>query len=152
MPVKRPCPGLDFLGTYGDDMAIRQDEELLMSSPLAGAWELISDVQEGFAVFTQSHFNIYVVGKPGTGFAGGESAEELSDAASRTMRGSGGTYTVSGSAAWQAVSAIATISSRLRLYQRFLIILMAFSPLSLNTPYTPSTIHLSIDHYKLPVV
>ena len=70
-----------------------------MSSPQTGAWELISDAQEGFAVFTQSHFNIYVVGKPGTGFAGSETAEEQSEAASRTMRGSGGTYTVSGSAA-----------------------------------------------------
>lgn len=70
-----------------------------MSSPLTGAWELISDAQEGFAVFTRSHFNIYVVGKPGTGFVGGESRGEQSDAASQTMRGSGGTYTVSGSAA-----------------------------------------------------
>ena len=67
-----------------------------MSSPLAGAWELISDTREGIAVFTETHFNIYVVGKPGTGFPGTESAESE---ASSTMRGSGGTYTVSGATA-----------------------------------------------------
>ena len=39
-----------------------------MSSPLAGARELISDTQEGIVVFTGSHFNIDVVGKPGPDF------------------------------------------------------------------------------------
>ena len=67
-----------------------------MSSPLAGAWELVSDTQEGFAVFTESHFNIYVVAKPGTGFPGREPVEAD---ASRTMRGSGGTYAISDSSA-----------------------------------------------------
>ena len=67
-----------------------------MSSPLRGAWELISEGQEGFAVFTESHFNIYVVQKGAQG--PGPAQDELGDA-SRTMRGSGGTYSVSGSTA-----------------------------------------------------
>ena len=47
-----------------------------MESPLKGAWELISDTQEGFAVFTDSHFNIYVVQKPGLPVQGTGAAED----------------------------------------------------------------------------
>ena len=70
-----------------------------MESPLKGAWGLNSDSQEGFAVFTDSHFNIYVVQKSGPPAEGLGGAEDSLGDASRTMRGSGGTYTVSGSTA-----------------------------------------------------
>ncbi len=63
-----------------------------MGSPLVGTWKLISETREGLAVFTETNFSLHVSEKR---TATADAAFE----ANQTMRLSGGTYTVDGSAA-----------------------------------------------------
>ena len=67
-----------------------------MKSPLTGAWELVSDGQQGFMVFTDEHFNIYVdpLDRPTL-----DAADAYASQWAPTVRGTGGTYSVDGSTA-----------------------------------------------------
>ncbi len=68
-----------------------------MASPIAGAWELISDSEEGIAVFTDTHYSFIFQDKSRKTYPedGSDDAAELE--AHRTHHSQGGTYKVSGS-------------------------------------------------------
>ena len=67
-----------------------------MNSPLAGAWELVSDTQNGIAVFTDTHYNITWGAKDRAKFKVDEPTDAEAAEAYRTLSTAAGTYEVSG--------------------------------------------------------
>ena len=67
-----------------------------VDSPLAGAWELVSETHVGIAIFTDRHFSMMAADANRSPFA----AERPSDAeaahAFHTMQAAGGTYELDG--------------------------------------------------------
>ena len=47
-----------------------------MSSPFVGAWEVVSDVSEGFWVFTETHYSLATMQKNRKRFQGSEPTQE----------------------------------------------------------------------------
>ena len=71
-----------------------------MSSPLAGAWILVSDTYQGVAVLTDSHFNISWSEKDRKPFKLAENPTDTEAAeAYRSFSSAAGTYMVSGNVA-----------------------------------------------------
>lgn len=70
-----------------------------MSSPLVGAWEAVSDTDQGISVFTETHFSMVVMPKNRQRSEGSEPTPEEAMAAYRGVRALAGTYTISGSRA-----------------------------------------------------
>ena len=68
-----------------------------MGSPFVGVWEVVSDVFEGFWIFTETHFNLFTTGKNRKHFQGSELTQEEAAEVYRTLRATSGTYSVSGS-------------------------------------------------------
>jgi hypothetical protein len=67
-----------------------------MSSPLAGAWELVSDSSNGIALFTDTYFNVTWAAKNREKFEADEPTDEEAAAAYRTLNTAAGTYEISG--------------------------------------------------------
>ena len=67
-----------------------------MSSPLAGAWELVSDTHHGIAVFTDTYFSATWITRDRSRFAGDEPTEAEAAEAYRTLNTAAGTYEISG--------------------------------------------------------
>jgi len=67
-----------------------------MNSPLTGAWELVSETQNGIAVFTDAYFNITIVAKDRQRFKADEPTDAEAAEAYRTLSTAAGTYEVSG--------------------------------------------------------
>lgn len=70
-----------------------------MSSPLVGAWEAVSDTDQGISVFTETHFSMVVMPKNRQRSEGSEPTPEEAMAAYRGVRALAGTYTISDSRA-----------------------------------------------------
>ena len=68
-----------------------------MSSPLVGAWEIVSDVYQGIVVFSENHYGDAFVYKNRSRFQGSEPTEAEEAEAYRTMLAASGTYTISAS-------------------------------------------------------
>ena len=66
------------------------------SSQLAGAWELVSDTQNGIAVFTETYFNMTITAKDRQPFKADEPTDAEAAAAYRTLSTAAGTYKISG--------------------------------------------------------
>ena len=66
-----------------------------MSSPIAGAWEMISDSQNGIAVFTDTYFSIVMADKNRKRFAANEPTDTEAAEAYRTLSTAAGTYEIS---------------------------------------------------------
>ena len=49
---------------------------IAMSSPFVGAWEVVSDVSEGFWVFTETHYSLATMQKNRKRFQGSEPTQE----------------------------------------------------------------------------
>ena len=67
-----------------------------MSSPLAGAWKLVSDTQNGIAVFTDTHYNITWAAKSRTKFKVDEPTDAEAAVAYRALATAAGTYDITG--------------------------------------------------------
>ena len=67
-----------------------------MSSPLVGAWELISDTEEGIAVFTDTHYSFIFQNKNRKPYPEDSSDDAAELEAYRTHQSQGGTYKHSG--------------------------------------------------------
>ena len=67
-----------------------------MNSQLAGAWELVSDTQNGIAVFTDTYFNITITAKDRQPFKAAEPTDAEAAEAYRTLSTAAGTYDISG--------------------------------------------------------
>ncbi len=68
-----------------------------MSSPMLGAWELVSDTRHGWALFTERHYTVVQMEKTRKRFKGDRPNQAEEAEAFRTFQGQGGTYTVEGS-------------------------------------------------------
>ena len=68
-----------------------------MASPLAGAWELVSDTEEGVAVFTDTHYSFIFQNKNRKPYPADSSDDVAELEAYRTHQSQGGTYWLSGS-------------------------------------------------------
>ena len=68
-----------------------------MASPLVGAWELISDSEEGIAVFTDTHYSFIFQDKNRKRYPEDSSNDAAELEAYRTHQSQGGTYKVSDS-------------------------------------------------------
>ncbi len=68
-----------------------------MSSPLIGAWEIVSEVYQGFVVFSEKHYGDAFVYKNRKRFQGSQPTEAEEAEAYRSMMAASGTYTISGS-------------------------------------------------------
>jgi hypothetical protein len=66
------------------------------NSQLAGAWELVSDTQNGIAVFTDTYFNITITAKDRQPFKADEPTDAEAAEAYRTLSTAAGTYEISG--------------------------------------------------------
>ena len=67
-----------------------------MSSLLAGAWELVSDSENGIAVFTDTHYNLTFAAKNRARFVTDEPTDAEAAEAYRTLGTAAGTYEISG--------------------------------------------------------
>lgn len=67
-----------------------------MNSQLAGAWELVSDTQNGIAVFTDTYFNMTIMAKDRQPFKADEPTDAEAAEAYRTLSTAAGTYEISG--------------------------------------------------------
>ena len=70
-----------------------------MASPIVGAWEMVSDVDQGVVVFTDTHFSLVVMPKNRQRSTGGEPTPAEAMESYQTVRALAGTYTISGSTA-----------------------------------------------------
>ena len=70
-----------------------------MASPLTGAWEMVSDVDQGVVVFTDTHFSLVVMPKNRQRSTNSEPSPEEAMESYQTVRALAGTYTTSGSTA-----------------------------------------------------
>lgn len=68
-----------------------------MASPLVGAWELISDTEEGIAIFTDTRYTFIFQDKNRKSYPEDTSDDAAELEAYRTHQSQGGTYEVSGS-------------------------------------------------------
>ena len=68
-----------------------------MTSPLEGVWELISDTEEGIAIFTDKHYTYIFQNKNRSTYPEDSSDDAAELEAYRTHQSQGGTYEVSGS-------------------------------------------------------
>ena len=69
-----------------------------MTSPLIGAWKLISDTKEGTAFYTERQYSVVVMGKNRIRFKGDEPTQDEMADAYRTFWASSGTYEISNQA------------------------------------------------------
>ena len=68
-----------------------------MSSPIVGAWEVVSDVDQGVGVFTDAHFSLVAMPKNRQRSTSSEPTPEDAMESYQTVRALAGTYTISGS-------------------------------------------------------
>jgi hypothetical protein len=68
-----------------------------MSSPLAGAWEIVSDTHQGFLVCTETHYSLVIMRKNRQRIGGRELTPTEALEAYQSVNALSGTYTVSGS-------------------------------------------------------
>lgn len=68
-----------------------------MSSPVAGAWESVSDTRQGLWVFTETHYSFVSMPKGRQRIEGREPTSDEMVEAYRTVNALTGSYTVSGS-------------------------------------------------------
>ena len=68
-----------------------------MASPIVGAWELVSNTEEGIAVFTDTHYSFIFQNKNRKPYPEDSSDDAAELAAYRTHQSQGGTYKLSGS-------------------------------------------------------
>ena len=68
-----------------------------MSSPLVGAWELVSDARQGVSVFTETHYSLVAMSKNRQRREGGEPTPDEAMEAYQDVAALAGAYTVSGS-------------------------------------------------------
>ena len=66
-----------------------------MSSPLVGAWEQVSDTDQGIMVLTETHFGMVIMPKNRQRSERSEPTPEEAMAGYRGVRAMAGTYTVS---------------------------------------------------------
>lgn len=69
----------------------------MMSSPLVGAWELVSDTRQGVWVFTETHHSAVAMDKNRQRSEGGEPTPDQAMEAYQAVSALAGAYTVSGS-------------------------------------------------------
>ena len=67
-----------------------------MSSPLVGVWELISDSDDGIALFSDTYYSIVITTKNRATFKTAEPTEAEAAEAYRTLTTAAGTYHLSG--------------------------------------------------------
>src|SRR5215207_5029083 len=67
-----------------------------MSALLAGAWELVSNTQNGIAVFTDIHFHMTLTAKSRKKFKAEEPTDVEAAEAYRTLSTAAGTYKIAG--------------------------------------------------------
>ena len=79
-----------------EDTAILVKGSNIMSSPLVGAWEIVSDVYQGFVVYSENHYGDAFTAKNRKLFQGSEPTESEEAEAYRSMMAASGTYTISG--------------------------------------------------------
>ena len=68
-----------------------------MASPLAGAWELVSDMRDGIIILTDSHYSWVMSSKIRTPWKGNEPTGDEALEGLASMSALGGAYSVSGS-------------------------------------------------------
>jgi len=69
-----------------------------MTSPLVGAWEAAWDTHQGLVIFTETHVVELIMAKNRELFKNENEPTEAEEAAAfRTLNGSAGTYSISGS-------------------------------------------------------
>ena len=68
-----------------------------MASRLVGAWEIVSDVYQGFVVYSENHYGDAFTATNRKLFQGSEPTESEEAEAYRSMLAASGTYTISGS-------------------------------------------------------
>lgn len=68
-----------------------------MSSPLAGAWEYVSDTYQGFWVCTETHYSVVLTRKNRQRIAGRDLTPNEALEVYQSVNALSGTYTVSGS-------------------------------------------------------
>ena len=68
-----------------------------MASPLIGAWDLVSDTEEGVAVFSDTHYSFIFQNKNRKPYPEDSSDDAAELDAYRSHQSQGGTYEVSGS-------------------------------------------------------
>ncbi len=69
----------------------------MMSSPLVGSWELVSDTHQGVMVCSETHYSIVMMAKNRQRSGGDEPTPDEMIEAYRDVNALAGTYTVSGS-------------------------------------------------------
>ena len=67
-----------------------------MNSQLTGAWQLVSDTQNGIAVFTDTHYNITWAAKNRAKFKVDEPTDAEAVVAYRALATAAGTYDITG--------------------------------------------------------
>ena len=68
-----------------------------MSSPVAGAWEPVSDTHQGLWLFSETHYSVVITRKGRQRIEGREPTSDEIVEAYRDVNALSGTYTVSGS-------------------------------------------------------
>ena len=68
-----------------------------MTSPLVGAWELVSDTRQGIHIYTETHYSAVMMPKDRQRIEGREATSDEVMESYQDVNALAGTYTISGS-------------------------------------------------------